>query len=173
VKMLPFDNKSEFQIVINMRRHAARGDGAGGRDLARAAIAEPEVVNVQAYVGAASPYNFNGSCGTTSFAAHRIRRPAGEPGGQGRARGPEPRGPRRVREKLAPIAARLNARLQVAEVPPGPPVLQTLVAEVYGPTRPAASSWRAACATSSSRRPASWTWIGTWRRRSQAHVARG
>ena len=135
VKMLPFDNKSEFQIVINMPEGTPLEETArAAADLARAAIAEPEVVNVQAYVGAASPYNFNG------LVRHYFLRSAPHQAdlqvnlvdkGERAAQSHEVA--RRVREKLAPIAARLNARLQVAEVPPGPPVLQTLVAEVYGP----------------------------------------
>ncbi len=93
-----------------------------------------EVVNVQTYVGTASPYNFNG------LVRHYYLR-----------RGPnladiqvnlQPKSARdlqshdiakQVRNRLLPIAERYGARIKVAEVPPGPPVLETLVAEVYGP----------------------------------------
>jgi multidrug efflux pump subunit AcrB len=135
VKMLPFDNKSEFQVIINMPDGTPLEETArAAAELARAALAEPEVVNVQTYVGTASPYNFNG------LVRHYFLRSAphhadlqvnlvdkGERSAQSHDLA------KRVRERLAPLAARLNARLQVAEVPPGPPVLQTIVAEVYGP----------------------------------------
>ena len=135
VKMLPFDNKSEFQVIVNMPDGTPLEDTARVADeLARATIAQPAVTSVQAYVGASSPYNFNG------LVRHYFMR-----------RGPHqadlqvnltPKGDRseqshaiakRVRDALAPIAKKSGARIQVAEVPPGPPVLQTLVAEVYGP----------------------------------------
>jgi multidrug efflux pump subunit AcrB len=137
VKMLPFDNKSEFQVIVNMPNgttleETARATGA----LARAALEQPEVVNLQTYVGTASPYNFNG------LVRHYYLR-----------RGPNmadlqvnllPKDQRKlqsheiakqVRQRLVPVASRYGARIQVAEVPPGPPVLQTLVAEVYGPAQ--------------------------------------
>jgi multidrug efflux pump subunit AcrB len=96
---------------------------------------QPEVVNIQTYAGTASPYNFNG------LVRHYYLR-----------RGPNvadiqvnllPKRERdlqshdiakQVRARLEPIAQRYGARIKVAEVPPGPPVLETLVAEVYGPT---------------------------------------
>ena len=135
VKMLPFDNKSEFQVMVRMPDGTPLEQTAGVADaLAREALADANVHSVQAYTGTSSPYNFNG------LVRHYYLR-----------RGPHqadlqvnlaPRSERRLqshaialrmRERLAPVAARLGAQLQVAEVPPGPPVLQTLVAEVYGP----------------------------------------
>ena len=135
VKMLPFDNKSEFQVIVNLPEgtpleQTARVTAA----LARETLRDPAVVNVQAYVGTSSPYNFNGLVrhyfmrrgphhadlqvnltdeGERSVQSHDIAK--------------------RVRLALAPVAKKYGARFQVAEVPPGPPVLQTLVAEVYGP----------------------------------------
>jgi multidrug efflux pump subunit AcrB len=135
VKMLPFDNKSEFQVVVDMPEgtpleDTARLTGA----LARAALAEPEVTNVQTYVGTSSPYNFNG------LVRHYFMRRGSyqadiqvnlvdksERSAQSHAVA------KRVRDALTPLARAAGARIQVAEVPPGPPVLQTLVAEVYGP----------------------------------------
>jgi len=135
VKMLPFDNKSEFQVIVDMPEgtpleHTARAAAA----LAAEVLRDPGVQDVQSYTGLASPYNFNG------LVRHYFLR-----------QGPHvadlqvnllPKDDRdeqshdiakRVRARLLPTAARLNATIQVAEVPPGPPVLQTLVAEIYGP----------------------------------------
>jgi multidrug efflux pump subunit AcrB len=135
VKMLPFDNKSEFQVMVHLP------DGTPLEETARVARAladevrqDPAVIDVQSYAGSSAPYNFNG------LVRHYFLRqqpnladlqvnltPKGERREQSHAIA------RRVRERLAPVAARYGALLQVAEVPPGPPVLQTLVAEVYGP----------------------------------------
>jgi multidrug efflux pump subunit AcrB len=136
VKMLPFDNKSEFQVIVDMPEGTALEQTARvSAELARDVLTDASVVNVQSYVGLASPYNFNG------LVRHYFLR-----------RGPHladlqvnlrPRDERReqshdiakrVRERLVPIARRFNATIQVSEVPPGPPVLQTLVAEIYGPS---------------------------------------
>ncbi len=135
VKMLPFDNKAEFQVIINMPEgtpleQTARVAG----ELAREALKQPSVVNVQSYVGTSSPYNFNG------LVRHYFMRqmpnqadlqvnlvPKEDRSEQSHAIA------KQVREMLLPVAKKYKARIQVAEVPPGPPVLQTLVAEVYGP----------------------------------------
>ncbi|MCX6544570.1 MAG: efflux RND transporter permease subunit [Acidobacteria bacterium] len=135
VKMLPFDNKSEFQIIVNMPEGTPLEDTARvANEIARATAVEPEVTSVQTYVGAASPYNFNG------LVRHYFLRT-----GQNQAdlqvnlvskdeRSAQSHAiAKRVRQAIFPIAQRAGARVQVAEVPPGPPVLQTLVAEVYGP----------------------------------------
>jgi multidrug efflux pump subunit AcrB len=135
VKMLPFDNKSEFQVIIDMpdgtpleqTTHAAQALGAY---LAQ----QPEVINYQIYSGTSGPYNFNGlvrhyflrsqpnqadiqvnllNAGSRKAQSHEIAR--------------------RLRPELDKIAAPFGARIKLAEVPPGPPVLETLVAEVYGP----------------------------------------
>ncbi len=135
VKMLPFDNKSEFQVVIDMpegstlERTAALAGEAG--EYLRTV---PEVTDCQIYVGTASPYNFNG------LVRHYFLRsmpfqadlqvnlaPKSERSWQSHPIA------KRVRPRLQELAARYGAALKVAEVPPGPPVLQTLVAEVYGP----------------------------------------
>jgi multidrug efflux pump subunit AcrB len=135
VKMLPFDNKSEFQVIVDMPNGTTLEETARVAGLlGRAALGQPEVVDLQTYVGTASPFNFNG------LVRHYYLR-----------RGPNvadiqvnllPKGDRQlqsheiakqVRQRLVPIAEQYGARIKVAEVPPGPPVLETLVAEVYGP----------------------------------------
>ena len=135
VKMLPFDNKSEFQIVIDMPTGSTLEKTASvTREIGDTLSSVPEVLNFQAYVGTASPYNFNG------LVRHYFLR-----------RGPDvadiqvnlvPKGDRkaqshdiakRVRPAVQAVAGKYGARVKVSEVPPGPPVLQTLVAEVYGP----------------------------------------
>ncbi|MEW6321989.1 MAG: efflux RND transporter permease subunit [Acidobacteriota bacterium] len=135
VKMLPFDNKSEFQVVVNMDEGTPLEDTArAAAALAEAALAEPDVVSVQSYVAAPSPYNFNGLVRRYFLRQlpHQadlqvLLRPKNARDAQSHDIA------RRVRERLLPLARELGARIQVAEVPPGPPVLQTLVAEVYGP----------------------------------------
>jgi len=135
VKMLPFDNKSEFQIIVNMPEGTPlEATARVASALADAALDEPDVTSVQSYVGTASPYNFNGLVRRYFLRQepHQadlqvLLRPKGDRDAQSH----EVAG--RVRARLAPIAASFGARMQVAEVPPGPPVLQTLVAEIYGP----------------------------------------
>lgn len=136
VKMLPFDNKSEFQIILNMPEGSALERTAqAAREIAAAVRTEPEVTDYQVYAGVAAPFNFNG------LVRHYFMRRGAHvadlqvnlvPKGQRRAKSHEIAV--RVRPRVAAIAARYGARVAVAEVPPGPPVLQTLVAEIYGPT---------------------------------------
>jgi flavin reductase (DIM6/NTAB) family NADH-FMN oxidoreductase RutF len=110
------------------------------RALAEAAAADPDVTDLQLYVGTASPYNFNG---LIRHYFPPVRQGANvadvqvnlRPRGERRAQSHEIAG--RLRPALQRIAAASGARLKVAEVPPGPPVLQTLVAEVYGDDRAA------------------------------------
>ncbi len=137
VKMLPFDNKSEFQVILNTPEGTTlEQTTAIAQELGAALEGVPEVANYQIYAGTSGPYNFNG------LVRHYFLR-----------RGPNvadlqvnlvPKNDRdakshqvakRIRPVLTEIAHRRGARIQVAEVPPGPPVLQTLVAEIYGPER--------------------------------------
>jgi multidrug efflux pump subunit AcrB len=137
VKMLPFDNKSEFQVIVNMPNGTTLEETARATDaLGRAALEQPEVVNLQTYVGTASPYNFNGL-----VRHYYLRRGSNVadlqinllPKDQRKLQSHEIA--KQVRQRLVPVASRYGARIQVAEVPPGPPVLETLVAEVYGPAQ--------------------------------------
>ncbi|HUA38907.1 MAG TPA: efflux RND transporter permease subunit [Candidatus Sulfopaludibacter sp.] len=135
VKMLPFDNKSEFQVILNMPEGSSlERTTEAAREIAAAIRTEPEVLNYQIYAGVASPFNFNG------LVRHYFMRHGANvadiqvnllPKSERKALSHEIA--ERVRPSVAAIAVKYNARVAVAEVPPGPPVLQTLVAEVYGP----------------------------------------
>jgi multidrug efflux pump subunit AcrB len=135
VKMLPYDNKSEIQVVVDMPEGTTlEATNAVARDLALEVRKQPEVTDVQVYVGTSAPFNFNG------LVRHYFLRS-----------GPLvadlqvnllPKQERKrdshtfakdVRTLLLPIAKRHGANLKVTEVPPGPPVLSTMVAEIYGP----------------------------------------
>lgn len=136
VKMLPFDNKSEFQIILNMPEGSALERTAqAAREIAAAVRVEPEVTDYQIYTGVSSPFNFNGLVrhyfmrGGANIADIQVNLT-----GKNERRAKSHDIAKRVRPRVAAIAAKYGARVAVAEVPPGPPVLQTLVAEIYGPT---------------------------------------
>jgi len=133
MKMLPFDNKSEFQVVINM----PEGSSIENTKNATLEIADylktlSEVKNIQCYVGTSGPYNFNGLV-RHYFLRNRSDQAdiqvnlihASERSRQSHEIAKAVRGPIEV------IAAKFGARIHVAEVPPGPPVLSTLVIEIY------------------------------------------
>lgn len=135
VKMLPFDNKSELEIVLNMPEDSSLERTAEvARELAAAVRGEKEVRDYQIYVGTAAPYSFNGlmrhydlRAGSSVAEVQVNLLPKDQRSVQSHAFA------LRIRPAIAAIAARHGARVAVAEVPPGPPVLQSLVAEVYGP----------------------------------------
>ena len=137
VKMLPFDNKSEFQVIIDMPEGTTLEQTEHvAQDLAVAVMKQEEVVNVQTYAGTASPYNFNGLVrhyylrqGSNVADIQVNLKPTHDRDRQSHEIA------KMVRNRLQPIADRYGARMKGAEVPPGPPVLSTLVAEVYGPTQ--------------------------------------
>jgi len=133
--MLPFDNKSEFQVVIDIPEGTPLEETAAvTREIGSVLAGVPEVENYQMYVGTASPYNFNGL-----VRHYFLRKAPHEADIQVNLVGKEDRKSQshdiavRVRPAIQEVAARHGARVKVAEVPPGPPVLQTLVAEIYGP----------------------------------------
>ena len=143
VKMLPFDNKSEFQVILNMPEGSALERTAqAAREIAAAVRTEPEVTDYQVYVGTAAPFNFNGL-----VRHYFMRRGANVADLQINLLNKHERKAqshdivKRVRPRVAEIAAEYGARVAVAEVPPGPPVLQTLVAEIYGPSQEARHSF--------------------------------
>jgi len=135
VKMLPLDNKPEFNVVINMPDGVALPDTANvAEQLAEKLLEIPEVTAVQSYVGTASPFNFNGL-----VRHYYLRRDPwqGDIQVQLLHKNDRERSSHEIadaaRGVLTPIAEKLGARIQVVEMPPGPPVLQTVVAEIYGP----------------------------------------
>ena len=169
VKMLPFDNKSEFQVILNMPRGSTLEQTAAvAREMAAAVRTEPEVRDYEVYAGTASPFNFNG------LVRHYFLRRGADvadlqvnllPKDERRAQSHDIA--RRVRPRLAAIAAKYGAAVAVAEVPPGPPVLQTLVAEVYGPTEAARLKLATRRCAKSSAPPRAWsTSTGTSKRSS-------
>jgi len=135
LKMLPFDNKSEFQVVVDMPAGTpVERTAALMRELGAWLRAQPEVVDYQAYAGTASPINFNGLVRQYDFRA------GGEVGDlQVNLVDKAHRSQQshaiamRMRPELQKIGARFGANVKVVEVPPGPPVLSPIVAEVYGP----------------------------------------
>jgi len=135
IKMLPFDNKSEFSVLVNMPEGTALPETANIiRQLAEKLRQLPEVTTIQTYTGTAQPFNFNGMVrhyylrkhswegdllvlltdkNARNLSSHELAVAA--------------------RHLLTPLARQLGANIAVVEMPPGPPVLQTVVAEIYGP----------------------------------------
>lgn len=135
LKMLPFDNKSEFQLVVDMPAGTPLEDTAAVlHELGSHLAQQPEVRDLQGYAGTAAPITFNGLVRQYDFRADA---------GQGdlqvnlvdKAHRHEQSHAiaQRLRPEMERIAARHGARLKVVEVPPGPPVMSPIVAEVYGP----------------------------------------
>ena len=139
VKMLPFDDKNEIQIVVDMPEDASLESTAGvATDIALALREIPEVADWQVYVGASAPVNFNG------LVRHYYLRTGNNVAdvqvnlidkSERKAKSHD------LAKRLRPIVQELaersgtGANVKVVEVPPGPPVLSTLVAEVYGRDR--------------------------------------
>jgi multidrug efflux pump subunit AcrB len=135
VKMLPFDNKSELQVVINMPdgtplEQTARVAQALGDKLAQ----QPDVLDYQTYAGTSGPYTFNGLV-RHYYMRHQSNQADIQvnllPVKQRSVQSHEIA--KRLRPLLNAVGGQYGARIEVSEVPPGPPVIQTLVAEVYGP----------------------------------------
>ena len=135
LKMLPFDNKSEFQVVVDMPAGTpVEATAATLHDLSAYLATVPEVKDHQAYAGTASPINFNG------LVRQYYLRSGGEYGDiqvnlvdKSHRHEQSHAIATRVRPALQAIGARHGANVKVVEVPPGPPVLAPIVAEVYGP----------------------------------------
>ncbi len=135
LKMLPFDNKSEFQVVVDLPEGRTLEDtNALLAELAATVARVPEVQDYQGYAGTSAPMNFNGlvrqyflrsgsnvgDLQVNLVDKHQRKRQSHEIA-------------RDLRPALAAIGRRHGASVKVVEVPPGPPVLSPLVAEVYGP----------------------------------------
>ncbi len=135
LKMLPFDNKSEFQVVVDMPAGTPlEVTAAVLRELGAHVAGVPEVTDYQAYAGLASPINFNG------LVRQYYLRSLSEQGDLQVNLVDKSKRHRKsheiaagVRPALEEIGRRWKAKVKVVEVPPGPPVLSPIVAEVYGP----------------------------------------
>ncbi|MBL8397783.1 MAG: efflux RND transporter permease subunit [Candidatus Accumulibacter sp.] len=135
LKMLPFDNKSEFQVVLDMPAGTPLEETARVlREIGDQVLQVPEVSNYQAYAGTASPINFNG------LVRQYYLRAAPELGDlqvnlvdrQHRSRQSHQIASA-LRGDIEAIGRRAGGNAKVVEVPPGPPVLSPIVAEIYGP----------------------------------------
>jgi multidrug efflux pump subunit AcrB len=133
VKMLPFDNKSELQVILDLPEGTTlETSHAAALDIAAWLHSVPEVDNTQIYSGTAAPFNFNG------LVRHYFMRSGANVADvqvnlkskHGRSRQSHDIAVA-VRPSVDSIARLYGARAKVAEIPPGPPVLSTLVAEVY------------------------------------------
>lgn len=133
VKMLPFDNKSEFQVVLDLPEGSTlETSNRAALDIAAYLGTVPEVISTQVYAGTAAPFNFNGlvrhyfmRSGPNVADVQVNLKAKGERNRQSHAIAVA------VRPAIDSIAKRYGASAKVAEIPPGPPVLSTLVAEVY------------------------------------------
>ena len=135
VKMLPFDNKNEVQVVIDMPEGTTlERTSAVTQDIAQYLKTVPEVVNYQSYVGSASPITFNGlvrhydmrgSSNTADIQVNLLHKEDRNKQSHDIAK--------MIRPEIHKIAKKYGANVKIVEVPPGPPVLSTIVAEVYGP----------------------------------------
>jgi multidrug efflux pump subunit AcrB len=135
LKMLPFDNKSEIQVVVDMPEGSTlETTNALLTELAATAAAYPEVSNFQGYAGTSAPINFNGlvrqyflrsGANVADLQVNLVDKHHRDRKSHDLARA--------MRPKLDAVGRRYGASVKVVEVPPGPPVLAPLVAEVYGP----------------------------------------
>jgi multidrug efflux pump subunit AcrB len=136
VKMLPFDNKSEFMVQLDLPAGTPKEDAlATGQDLARRLLQEPTVKDVQVYAGEAAPFTFVGMV-RHSF----LRKEAEMVDIQVNLVPKEDRKEQshaivvRLRPELEKLSKPAGARMKLVEIPPGPPVMDTIVAEIYGPS---------------------------------------
>ena len=135
VKLLPFDNKSELQVVVDLPEGSSlEMTERVLQDVASRLASLPELVGLESYAGTAAPFNFNG------LVRHSYLRRLPEQGDLQITLSPRHQRQRtshaialEVRQRLATVSAPAGTRLKVVEAPPGPPVLATLLAEVYGP----------------------------------------
>jgi len=135
VKMLPFDNKNEFQVVIDMPEGTTlERTAVVTQEIAQYLATRAEIVNYQNYIGTSAPITFNGlvrhydlrgGSNTADIQVNLIDKSERSIQSHGIAK--------LLRPEIQKIAAKYNANVKLVEVPPGPPVLSTIVAEVYGP----------------------------------------
>ncbi len=135
VKMLPFDNKSELQVIIDMPEGSTLEETAAlTREMGEYLKTVPEVTDFQSYIGTAAPYNFNGlvrhyflrsGSNVADLQVNFVAKHHREQQSHDLAKW--------LRPELKKLGDRYGASIKMAEIPPGPPVLSTLVAEIYGP----------------------------------------
>lgn len=135
VKMLPFDNKNEFQVVVDMPEGTTlERTSAVTREIAQYLTTVPEVVNYQNYIGASAPITFNGlvrhydmrsGSNMADIQVNLLNKKDRKMQSHDIAK--------KVRPFIQEIAKKYGANVKIVEVPPGPPVLSTIVAEIYGP----------------------------------------
>ncbi len=135
VKMLPFDNKSELQVMIDAPEgFTLEETNAVTREIAGVFRSIPEVSDYQVYVGTSAPFNFNGlvrhyylrdAANMADIQVNLVNKHQRQRSSHELAR--------LIRAHVAPLGQRLGVNVKVVEIPPGPPVLSTLVAEIYGP----------------------------------------
>jgi multidrug efflux pump subunit AcrB len=135
VKMLPFDNKNEFQVVVDMPEGTTlERTAAVTQEIAQYLSTVPEVVNYQNYIGTSAPITFNGlvrhydlrgGSNMADIQVNLLHKEERDLQSHGLAK--------LVRPEIQKIAKKYGANVKIIEVPPGPPVLSTLVAEIYGP----------------------------------------
>lgn len=135
LKMLPFDNKSEFQVVVDLAEGSTlEQTQAVLSQVAAVLLTQPEVSHLQSYAGTAAPINFNGL-----VRQYYLRRQAWQGDVQVNLVDRHQRAEQshaialRVRPLLSALAQQTGASIKLVEVPPGPPVMAPLVAEIYGP----------------------------------------
>ncbi len=132
--MLPFDNKNEFQVVIDMPEGSTlERTSAVTREIAQYVSTQPEVVNYQNYVGTSAPITFNGlvrhydmrgGSNMADIQVNLLHKEDRDLQSHDIAKA--------MRPEIQKIAKKYGANVKLIEVPPGPPVLSTLVAEIYG-----------------------------------------
>lgn len=135
VKMLPFDNKNEVQVVIDMPEGTTlEKTNAVAKDVAQFLKTVPEIVNYQSYVGSSAPITFNGlvrhydlrgGSNMADIQVNLLHKEDRDEQSHDVAK--------KMRPEIQKIGKKYGANIKIVEVPPGPPVLSTIVAEIYGP----------------------------------------
>ena len=135
VKMLPFDNKNEFQVVVDMPEGTTlERTAVVTQEISQYISTQPEVVNYQNYVGTSAPITFNGLVrhydlrGGSNMSDIQVNLI-----GKKERKAQSHEIASAFRPEIQKIAKKYNANVKIIEVPPGPPVLSTIVAEIYGP----------------------------------------
>jgi len=135
VKLLPFDNKSELSVTIDLPEGSSvEATDAVAQDVARIVLGLEEVRSIQTHAGAAEPFNFNG---LVRHSFYRVEPQQGDVAINLRPKGERDRSSHEIaldiRKRIGSVTMPSGTSLKVVEPPPGPPVMATLLAEIYGP----------------------------------------